>query len=140
MKTQIKKVVLLTAAIIMAFGFSVSKNNFGSNEWKTPPEADKLVNPLKGKGAATEEGKKLFTQLCAMCHGEKGKGDGAAGLLLNPRPANYTLPKTQLQSDGVLFWKMSEGRPPMAGYKTILTETQRWQLVNYLRTFNRNKK
>ena len=106
-------------------------------EWNAPPKADLLINPLKGNVAATEAGKKTFNQLCAMCHGEKGKGDGLAGLALKPRPANYTLAKTQQQSDGVLFWKMTEGRPPMASYKTILTETQRWQLVNYLRTFKK---
>jgi mono/diheme cytochrome c family protein len=131
------KIVFMTAAIVAAFGFSVLKNNFGNSVWIAPPEADKIVNPLKGNATATEEGKKTFTQFCAMCHGDKGKGDGVAGLALNPRPANYTLPKTQLQSDGVLFWKMTTGRPPMASYKDILTETQRWQLVNYLRTFKK---
>ena len=136
------KKVFVSAAIAASFSFSISTPDMriGSNEWKAPPEADKLINPLKGNAAATSEGKKIFTLMCAMCHGEKGKGDGAAGLLLHPRPANYTLPKTQEQSDGVLFWKMSEGRTPMASYKTALTETQRWQLVNYLRTFNPDKK
>ena len=108
--------------------------------WKAPPTADKLVNPLKGNAKATEEGKKTYTQFCAMCHGDKGKGDGVAAIALNPKPANYTLPKTQLQSDGVLFWKMTEGRPHMASYKAPLTDTQRWQLVNYLRTFKTIKK
>ena len=131
------KSIFMVVAIVAAFGFSVSRNNLGNNAWVAPPEADKLVNPLKGNTAATEEGKKTFTQFCVMCHGDKGKGDGVAGLALNPRPANYTLPQTQLQSDGVLFWKMTTGRPPMASYKDILTETQRWQLVNYLRTFKK---
>ena len=124
--------------VFLSFGFSVSKNNLGNTIWMAPPEADKIVNPLKGNAAATEAGKKTFTQLCVVCHGDKGKGDGVAGLALNPRPANYTLPKTQLQSDGVLFWKMTTGRPPMASYKDILTDTQRWQLVNYIRELGKN--
>ena len=105
--------------------------------WVAPESAKNVMNPLKGIDSATMNGKKTFTMMCAPCHGESGKGDGMAGLSLKPRPANYTLPKTQEQSDGELFWKMTEGRPPMASYKTILTETQRWQLVNYLRTFKK---
>src|ERR1035437_9226451 len=132
------KVFFMMAAIAAVFGLSVSKNHFGNNAWVAPTEAEKLINPLKGNAVATEEGKKTFTQLCVMCHGDKGKGDGVAGLALTPRPANYTLPKTQQQTDGDFFWKMSEGRPPMASYKTILTETQRWQLVNYIRELEKN--
>jgi mono/diheme cytochrome c family protein len=36
-------------------------------------------------------------------------------------------------TDGELFWKITEGRPPMPSYEHQLSETQRWQLVNYLR-------
>lgn len=132
------KMFIMMAAIIAALGFSSSKTNLGNAPWVAPPEADKLVNPLKGNAAATAEGKKTFTQFCVPCHGDKGKGDGVAGLALNPRPANYTLPNIQQETDGDFFWKMSEGRPPMASYKTILTETQRWQLVNYIRELGKN--
>jgi len=38
-------------------------------------------------------------------------------------------------TDGELFWKISEGRRPMPEFKKRLTEEQRWQLVNYVRTF-----
>ena len=50
-----------------------------SGEWKAPPEADKLKNPYKENVEATAEGKKIYTQYCAVCHGDKGKGDGMAG-------------------------------------------------------------
>jgi mono/diheme cytochrome c family protein len=60
-----------------------------------------------------------------------------AGMSLNPRPANFATEKFQSQTDGAIYWKLSEGRPPMAGYKTMLKENQRWQLVNYLRTLKK---
>ena len=75
--------------------------------------------------------------MCAICHGNYGKGDGMAGSSLTPRPTNFTISKVQAQSDGALYWKLTEGRAPMASYKTILKKEQRWQLVNYIRTFKK---
>ncbi|NOZ48092.1 MAG: cytochrome c [Chlorobi bacterium] len=108
-----------------------------TGEWIAPEEADALVNPYKNNTEATKEGKKQFNQLCAICHGNKGKGDGIAGAALNPKPANFTTVKFQSQTDGAIFWKMTNGRSPMASYKEILTDDQRWQLVNYLRTLSK---
>lgn len=35
------------------------------------------------------KGRDLFAKTCVSCHGVSGAGDGAAGLALNPRPANF---------------------------------------------------
>ena len=48
-----------------------------------------------------------------------------------------TLEKIQKQSDGVIYWKIANGRSPMPGYGS-LTPTQRWDLVNYVRTLKKN--
>lgn len=105
--------------------------------WKAPKSADAIENPCKGDEVATKEGKKTFDQLCFVCHGTKGKGDGVAGAALTPKPANFTKETFFSQTDGAIFWKLTNGNPPMASYKDILTEKQRWQLVNYLRTFKK---
>lgn len=34
-------------------------------------------------------GENVFQNNCASCHGEKGNGEGIAGKLLNPKPANF---------------------------------------------------
>jgi len=75
--------------------------------------------------------------MCVICHGAKGKGDGIAGVSLNPKPGNFTIERIQSQTDGAIFWKLTNGKAPMAAYKEILTETQRWELVNYIRTFKK---
>ncbi|MEM9489903.1 MAG: cytochrome c [Myxococcota bacterium] len=36
------------------------------------------------------EAKRIFLMRCAQCHGETGKGDGAAASALNPKPRDYT--------------------------------------------------
>lgn len=101
--------------------------------WVAPKTADTIHNPLKSNATATADGKVLFTQACVVCHGEKGKGDGVAGVNLSPHPANLTSTKVQSQTDGALFWKMTNGRAPMASYKAIYTDKQRWELVDYIR-------
>lgn len=36
------------------------------------------------------KGKATFQQSCSTCHGDTGKGDGAAGAALNPKPKNLS--------------------------------------------------
>ncbi len=134
-----KKTTLLASLIItltIVFNFSTMADNppEEKEKWVAPKSADQMVNPFVNDVKATKEGKKLFQQMCTICHGNSGKGDGMAGAALNPKPTNFTLDETQKQTDGALFWKITEGRTPMAAYKDVLTETKRWQLVNYIRT------
>ena len=105
--------------------------------WVAPKSADAIENPLKNDVKATKKGKALFAQLCAICHGDKGKGDGLASATLTPKPANFTTEIFNKQTDGAVFWKLTEGRAPMASYKQSLTDTQRWQLVNYLKSLKK---
>tara|TARA_R110002072_G_scaffold282761_3_gene445961 strand:+ start:35004 stop:35417 length:414 start_codon:yes stop_codon:yes gene_type:complete len=130
--------VAFSGIIFFSFGpVGSDTGNASVKEWKAPASANNLKNPYKGNASATAKGKKLFKQMCAICHGNYGKGDGMAGSSLTPRPTNFTISKVQAQSDGALYWKLTEGRAPMASYKTILKKEQRWQLVNYIRTFKK---
>ncbi len=105
--------------------------------WKAPASANELVNPYKGNAAETAKGKTLYMQMCSVCHGKTGKGDGVAGVNLKPRPADHTSAAVQSQTDGAIYWKLTNGNPPMASYKTILTDEQRWDLVNFIRTLKK---
>ena len=84
-------------------------------------------------------GKDLYDQNCVLCHGDKGKGDGIAGRTSKIPPANFTDPKLMAaETDGSLFWKMSEGRGPMPTWKETLSDKERWQLVDYIRKLNKD--
>lgn len=138
---------LLFLLVLMLFmvAASFTKNSETSavavqeGDWIAPSSANKLVSPIKDIVEASKEGKKNFQIQCAICHGEEGKGDGIAGMGLNPRPADLTSSKVQKQSDGALFWKLTNGRPPMASYSGIFTAMQRWQLIAYIRTLSNKK-
>jgi mono/diheme cytochrome c family protein len=105
-----------------------------AQDWVAPPEADKLSNPIASDAISIATGKALFTSICFVCHGKGGKGDGINAPSLERQPADLTSGGVQKQSDGALFWKISEGNPPMLTFKDVLSEEQRWQLVNFIRT------
>ena len=52
------------------------------------PAAAKLKNPVAADATSVAAGKQLYDKQCAGCHGDAGKGDGAMGEELNPKPAN----------------------------------------------------
>jgi mono/diheme cytochrome c family protein len=77
-------------------------------------------------------GRKLFTRSCAECHGPEGAG------IEKKHSADLQLPEVQNQSDGTLFWKITNGnaRHGMPSFSK-LPELERWQLVLYIRTLGR---
>lgn len=131
--------IIIMALILAGFAATCA---FGQKvgPWIAPEAARKVRNPLKPTQAGLKAAQKQFEETCADCHGPKGAGDGPAGKGLNPKPANFTDTKMMNQvTDGELFWKMSEGRGPMPSWKDRLSVTQRWQLVNYIRTLGSPK-
>lgn len=137
--SKLRQAVGLAIVLLMALISNpvVAGSSQSKEKWVAPKSADAVVNPLKGDVAATKEGKYTYFQLCVICHGDLGKGDGFAGISLNPKPGNFTSEAVQSQTDGAIYWKLTEGRSPMASYKTLLTDKQRWQLVNYIRTMKK---
>lgn len=107
--------------------------------WNAPASAAAKKNPFAGKADAVVAGKQTFATTCVPCHGSGGRGDGPAAVALNPKPANYTTSAISAESDGSLFWKLSEGRGAMVGFKATLSEKQRWELISYIRTLQGKK-
>ena len=103
------------------------------DEWKAPRDADDLKTPVQNKLLAEGKGKEIYNLYCLSCHGQYGFGDGAAGTSFDRRPANFHNKKIKAQTDGALFWKLTNGRMNMPAFKKILSDEQRWQVVSYLR-------
>jgi mono/diheme cytochrome c family protein len=100
----------------------------------TPPAGDKeKKNPLPADAQTIEQGRKVAQINCVTCHGAKGKGDGAAAVALNPKPADWTSKAVQDDTDGELFWKITTGRGAMPAWRH-LPEKDRWALVRYVRS------
>ena len=133
-------VISLFLFVFTALSIMFSHSAAQSGKWVAPKEADDLKNPLVANGSILATAKTTYTANCGPCHGDKGRGDGPAAPGLNPRPADHTSAAVQSETDGSLFWKLTEGRSPMPSYKKIFTDEQRWQLVIYIRSLAKASK
>jgi len=115
---------------------SLASINAQADRWKAPKEAKAIKNTVEKvkRGVSAVRGKKIFKTRCMICHGPKGVGNGPGGGALDPKPQNLTLEMVQNQTDGELFWKVSNGRNAMIKWGPILSESERWDVINYVRT------
>jgi mono/diheme cytochrome c family protein len=107
--------------------------------WVAPDVARKVENPVPATPENLQAAQQLYKDNCTLCHGDKGKGDGLASGTSPVPPANFTDDKLMsIETDGSLFWKLSEGKGTMPAWKDTLSEKERWELVNYMRKLNKD--
>lgn len=135
MKTKAIIVALLTGLIMT--GFTVKVNN-QPKERIVPDVAKNKKNAVKSDAQTIATGKALWNIHCKSCHGAKGLGDGSKASQLNTEPGDFSKPVLQTQTDGSLFYKISEGRKDMPAYKKkIADEDDRWSVVNFMKTLKK---
>jgi putative copper resistance protein D len=77
-------------------------------------------------------GQGLFQQHCVACHGLHGRGDGPLAQLNKLQPANLTEPHVSWHTHGDMYWWLSHGKGMMPGFGDVLSEDERWHLINWL--------
>ncbi|MEE9204580.1 MAG: cytochrome c [Nitrospirales bacterium] len=92
--------------------------------WRDDPE-------VLAAGKEIYEGRANPDVECAKCHGSDGRRDPEGA-----HAPDLSDPKEALEPDDLWLWHVSEGkaRTKMKGFKTKLTEEQRWQVLAYVRT------
>ncbi len=120
--------------------------------WFAAPHLDLLLadayptyywhSPSGFTSASIVQGAALFPEHCAVCHGAEGRGDGPAAKTLPVPSADLTAAHLWMHSDGELFWWIShgieapEGGMAMPGFADVLSEDQRWALIDWARAHN----
>jgi copper transport protein len=104
---------------------------------RLPVSVVNVANPIPPNSESLAAGEALYSTHCASCHGPEGKGDGPIGVTLNPRPADlrqHAIPG--VHADAQLFEWITNGFPGsrMPAFRTALSDTDRWHLVNFIRT------
>jgi mono/diheme cytochrome c family protein len=98
------------------------------------------MNPLPLTVEVLDDGKRIFTRECLICHGPAGTGDGPYREGLEPPPPDFSDGKygtlqNPSYTDADYFWRISEGLPwsAMPAWKLQYSDDDRWKLVHYIR-------
>lgn len=109
---------------------------FSEEKWVAPRSQAGNKNPIAANESSLAAGHKIYAKRCLECHGKAGNGDGPDAADLGIHPAKLSDPATREQTDGELFWKITTGKKPMPSYGSRLSPTDRWNVINYLRTLS----
>jgi mono/diheme cytochrome c family protein len=131
-----RKRTLIVAALSIIFVVAAVATFKSLTGWSAPASARRMKNPVPATEAAVDDGMFNYSKHCKSCHGVNGDGNGERASQLSAMPSDFTDASAMNgQTDGALFWKITHGRRPMPGFQNKLTDTERWELVDYLRTF-----
>ncbi len=123
-----KKIYLLIATLFLLPAIHVS-----SQDWAVPEDESAVENPVKYELDNVLSGKDLYMANCKSCHGDPGKNNP---LPLVPLPPDVDSEKMQANSDGALFYKITSGKGAMPQFETVLSEDERWKIINFINNYN----
>src|SRR5436309_1803744 len=130
---KLRSALKVLPVILLLLGAIAVADN--PDDWHAPDRASKKKNPVPSDQKTIAVGKDIYTHQCVSCHGNAGKGDGPAAKDLTPKPHDLGAPNVVAQTDGALFWKVTEGRKPMPSFEKLISEDERWEVIDYVRTF-----
>lgn len=95
-------------------------------------------NPFAPDAKTIDQGRALYQENCASCHGAKGMGDGEVANSLSPSPALLAyMIQMPMAVDAYMLWSVSEGGKAfgtaMPAFKDVLTKDEIWKIVTYMR-------
>jgi len=95
-----------------------------------------LKSPLAVNEANLANGKAMFTIYCAVCHGDKGNGQG----ILVKREKFLGVPnyKDRDITEGSIYHVIMYGRNMMGSHASQLNYKERWQIVQYVQQLRTN--
>lgn len=124
--------VAMGGAAVVAGGLAVALPPLVSDAY--PTTFQRPTTPYHATSIA--EGRAVFAEHCAACHGPRGAGDGPAAAALDPRPPDLRAHHVALHTAGDLFWWITHGKPPMPAFGGTLGVDARWNVVNYVRALS----
>jgi len=133
-----KKTLLFFVIIsgLVSISFTAIEHNQQKKPWPVPDNYKKMKNPVASDKESLSSAKSLWATHCKSCHGTKGLGDGSKAAQLKTEPGDFSKADFQNETDGVLYYRLTEGRDDMPSFKKKIPDADdRWSLVNYMRTF-----
>jgi mono/diheme cytochrome c family protein len=129
----------------VVFGFGVALVAITAVSAQNPggsADGKKMKNPVASSPESIAAGQALFAKNCRFCHGPDAKGNGPQAPK-DSHPSDLTDAKWDRGStDGEIFLVLRDGAGPdfvMKGLKARMSETDMWNVVNYLRSIGPKK-
>jgi len=129
--------LLAFLAILLGSTLVAVSEEQSKEKWVAPAAEARKKNPVAVNESSLGAGQKIYLKRCVQCHGKRGNGDGPDAADLGIHPAKLSDPVIREETDGALFWKITVGKKPMPNYGTRLSATDRWNVINYLRTLGK---
>lgn len=101
-------------------------------------------NPMSGdySDETLKVGMKFYVTNCAVCHGDKGEGGEATTVAqkMALKPPSLLSSKIRGWTDGQIYHVITMGQGLMGPYASHIPQKYRWQVVNYIRTLQKDNK
>lgn len=104
-----------------------------AQEWSVPDDKKSRLSTFPFNDQTRTQGTKIFNDNCKSCHGDPAKANFQK---LSPEPGDVAGTKFVKDTDGELFFKISEGRGAMPSFKNTLKTDEIWQVISYIRNFH----
>jgi mono/diheme cytochrome c family protein len=112
--------------------------NLSAQNWDVPADKKVKSSSFKFDELSTKEGEVIYVKKCVSCHGTPAKGNMRRSF--KPVPPDLASSGSQSLTDGELFYILNTGRGLMPSFAGVITETDQWKVISYLRSFNKSYK
>lgn len=135
--TMTTKILFASVLFLFLTHTSYAQAKPKGKPWPAPASAIAMKNPVKVDALSIKDGKEIYEKNCKSCHGDSGKGDGTKSRNLDISCGDFSTPDFKKETDGEVYWRITQGRKPMPTFDKKLTDAERWSVINYMRTLNK---
>lgn len=138
MKLRHTIILAISATLLAACNFTLAADVTPPPGYIPPTPAPTLGPLYPASAPDIENGKLIYAEKCAPCHGNTGLGDGADGKQLPVTVAAFALPETAHKASPAKWYTVvTQGNldrfmPPFAS----LNDQQRWDVISYALTLH----
>lgn len=123
-----KLIGLLSTIFLLFVGQTVC-----AQDWPVPDDKSNVENQSDYNLENIKKGKALYIKNCKSCHGDAGKNNA---LPLVPPPPDVASEIMHANTEGGLYYKITAGKGGMPQFETVLSEDERWKIVNYIMNYS----
>jgi mono/diheme cytochrome c family protein len=135
MRNLNKRIIRVILMIFAGSAMFMIVNAQAIQQWIVPAKFTTMKNPTTATKENIANGKDLYAKYCKSCHGATGLGDGTKAASLDVPCGDFSTAKFQGETDGTIFFKITEGHGKMPSFKKNITDdNDRWMIIHYLRT------